>query len=83
MKKTIYSAESEILIAWLKQQRQLAGLTQRELARLLGVHHSIVGKIETGERRLDLIEFIAYCESLNSNPHPVIDLIKQCGDIRE
>jgi len=76
MKKTIYSNESEILIAWLKEQRQLAGLTQRELARLLEVHHSIVGKIETGERRLDLIEFIAYCEALEAEPYLVIDLIR-------
>jgi len=30
---------------------------------------SIVGKIEQGERRIDLIEFVHYCEALGANPH--------------
>lgn len=36
----------------------------------------IVGKIETGERRLDVLEFIDYCETLNADPHAVIELVK-------
>ena len=75
MKKTIYSVESETFIAWLRLQRQNAGLTQRELAVLLNIHHSIVGKIETGERRLDVIEFIEYCKKLDADAHSCIEII--------
>ena len=76
MKKTIYTIESKMFITWLKLQRSNAGLTQRELAVLLDIHHSIVGKIETGERRLDVVEFIDYCQQLNADPHTVIDMIR-------
>ncbi|MDP7886162.1 hypothetical protein QWI90_10530, partial [Acinetobacter baumannii] len=27
--------------------------------------YSFIGKVETGDRRLDVFEFLAYCEGLN------------------
>jgi len=66
--KTLYSDESKQLTAWLKAQRAQSGLTIRELATKLGWASSIVGKIEQGERRLDVIEFIKYCEALECDP---------------
>lgn len=43
--------------------RTEAGLTQRELAERLGREQSFVGRIETRQRRVDLVEFcwIARC----------------------
>ena len=64
MKKAIYSSNGNILCAWLKKQRVNSGLTMKELGLLLNVHHSIIGKIELGERRLDVVEWIEYCEAL-------------------
>ncbi|MDG4812688.1 helix-turn-helix transcriptional regulator [Hydrogenovibrio sp. 3SP14C1] len=66
--KTIYSPESKILCLWLRKQRELKGLTMREAAHLLGKPHSFIGKIEVGQRRLDVIEFIWYCRSLGFDP---------------
>ncbi len=40
----------------------------RELSDRLGVPHSFVGKIEQGERRIDVVEFIQYCEALGVSP---------------
>ncbi|QBZ83859.1 XRE family transcriptional regulator [Hydrogenovibrio crunogenus] len=40
----------------------------REAAHLLGKPHSFIGKIEVGQRRLDVIEFIWYCRSLGFDP---------------
>lgn len=48
----------------------------RDLAQLLGVHHSIIGKIETGERRLDVIEWIEYCEAIGADPNECVDRIR-------
>lgn len=45
-----------------------AGLTQRDLAERLGKPPSFVAKIETGERRLDLVEFVAIARALNLSP---------------
>ncbi len=40
----------------------------RDLAERLEVPHSFVGKVEQGERRLDVVEYIQYCEALNISP---------------
>lgn len=44
----------EILVT----ERAAAGLTQRDLARLLERPHSFVSKYEVGERRLDAVELL-------------------------
>ncbi|MBT6752312.1 MAG: helix-turn-helix transcriptional regulator [Candidatus Thioglobus sp.] len=78
MKKAIYSLNGNILCNWLKEQRINSNLTMKELGLLLNVHHSIVGKIELGERRLDVIEWIQYCEALNADPFECLEsLVKK------
>jgi len=78
MKKAIYSPNGKILCNWLKEQRTASGLTMRDLAEKLNLHHSIVGRIELGERRLDVIEWIEYCEALNADPFECLEtLIKK------
>lgn len=77
MKKTIYSQSSQVLTACLRDSRKSAGLTIRQLAEKMNVHHSIIGKIETGERRLDVIEFIEYCEILGIEPNTIIEKLKK------
>lgn len=75
MFKSINSPQNIKLIAWLKDQRSKQKLSMRELAERLDVPHSFVGKVEQGERRLDVIEFIQYCEALEVSP---IEAINQC-----
>lgn len=57
-----------MLISWLKEARIAQELTMRELAKKLEVPHSFVGKVEQCERRLDVIEYIAYCRALEISP---------------
>lgn len=40
----------------------------RELATKLGMPHSFVGKVEQQERRLDVVEYIQYCEAIGVSP---------------
>ena len=47
----------------------------RELAKLLNTSHATVGKIELGERRLDVIEWIEYCEALNADPFECLEAL--------
>jgi transcriptional regulator with XRE-family HTH domain len=61
--KSIYSPESQCLSKWLRQQREAKGLTMRQAAELIGKPHSFIGKIEVGQRRLDVVEFIWYCQN--------------------
>lgn len=64
MKKTIYSPGQQHLIALLKQARLDAGLQQSELAERLGTSQSVISKIETGERQIDVLELRQICLAL-------------------
>lgn len=64
MEKTIYSNNYLKLIEWLKASRQEKELSMRDLAEILDVSHSWVGKIEQGERRLDVLEYVRLCKAL-------------------
>jgi transcriptional regulator with XRE-family HTH domain len=70
--KTIYSQEYKRLLETLVALRQEAGLTQRDLAKRLGTHHSWVAKVELGERRLDVIETVRLIKVLGGDPVGVI-----------
>lgn len=50
------------LTAVLKRTRKQCGLTQVALAALLDKPQSYVSKYESGERRLDVIEFLAIAQ---------------------
>lgn len=66
--KTIHKPEYKALLSRLVALRHCAGMTQRELAQLLGVHHSWVAKVEIGERRLDILETIHLIRTLGEDP---------------
>lgn len=71
---SIYEPEYQTLINWLIEKRKEKNLTQRQLAQKLDVVHSLVGKVEKGERRLDVIEFINYCKALDISPNDFYDI---------
>lgn len=48
--------------------RKEAGLNQRELAALLNQPHSYVGKLESLQRRIDVIEMIDLLAALGVEP---------------
>lgn len=66
--KTIYKHEYRVMCDLLKDYRIRAGLTQDELSDLLsdslGWHKSQIGKVERGERRIDVFEVRAICTAL-------------------
>lgn len=72
LRKSIHSSEHEFLRQLLKRRREELGYTQRTLGDRMGVIYSFIGKVETGDRRLDVIEFIEYCNALDLNASEVI-----------
>lgn len=56
----------------LIEARGRAALRQIDVARRLGVHQSYVSKIESGERRLDVVEFLQYAKALGADPIRII-----------
>ena len=69
--KSLYTPEWEALCAILKCERESKGLTQKELSKLLRQPQSFVSKFESGQRKLDLRQFILYVEALKSDPSEV------------
>jgi len=66
--KTLRSRGHRALIAILVATRRDAQLTQRQLADRLQRPQSFVSKIEAGERRLDVVEFVAIAKALKVEP---------------
>lgn len=67
-----YEAFREGLIAARKRQ----GLTQQAVADLLGKPQSFVSKYESGERRLDVVEFCQLAKVLRENP---VSILQEVG----
>ncbi|KAF7772216.1 XRE family transcriptional regulator [Pseudoalteromonas citrea] len=80
MGKTVSSEENGKLTKWLKSKRHEKGHTMRSLAQVLGTPHSFIGKIENQERRLDVIEFLRYCEALEVDPYEGLNLVNKDED---
>lgn len=64
MGKQLRTPRHKALMTALSSAREGAGLSQRELAKRLGRAHSFVGKIESGERQLNVLEFCDYADAL-------------------
>jgi transcriptional regulator with XRE-family HTH domain len=68
MQKSLKSAEYERLVQILVAVRHEIGIRQHALAKKLGRPQSFVAKYEGGERRIDVIEFIAIARALGADP---------------
>ena len=66
--KTIHSSEQAAFCALMVAARKQAGLTQHELARRLKRPQSFVAKYEGGERRMDVVEFVAIVSAIGADP---------------
>ena len=56
MKASIYSKKHQALIQKIKTARTDACLDQKQAARLLGTTQSNISKIESGQRRIDVLQ---------------------------
>jgi transcriptional regulator with XRE-family HTH domain len=61
MSKSRHTVRYSRLLQTLRLARQKADLTQVQVAKHFGAHASFVSKIESGERRLDVVELADFC----------------------
>jgi len=66
--KSVHTPDQAAFCELMVGARKAAGLTQHALARLLKKPQSFVAKYEGGERRLDVVEFIAIARALGADP---------------
>ncbi|WP_316189623.1 helix-turn-helix transcriptional regulator [Bradyrhizobium sp. SZCCHNS1054] len=72
MQKSLRTPRQVLLQSLLIEARKATGLTQAELAEVLGKPQSFVAKYENGERRIDVIEFVDIASALGV---PVADIL--------
>lgn len=64
MPKTIYRREHAVLLSLLKKYRNEAGLTQVQCSKALGRPQSFMSDVESGTRRLDVVQVRDLCKVL-------------------
>lgn len=68
MGRKLRKDRSETLGFLLQRERKCQHITQEEMAKILGVTQERVSEIESGKRRLSVMELMEYCEALNLTP---------------
>ena len=64
---TLHSEEYQRFLTEIRAMRTQAGLSQAALAIQLGKPPSYVAKSELGERRLDVLEMLAWCRACDTD----------------
>lgn len=72
MARSLRTPGHRALMQVLIETRREAGITQQELADRLNRPQSYVAKVETGERRLDVVEFIEWAEGIGRSPADLV-----------
>ena len=73
--KTIFDTRYDRLISDLVEIRHEKGFTQRSFAAKTGYSTCFIGRTETRERRLDLIETIDYMRHLGLSDAKIVNTI--------
>jgi transcriptional regulator with XRE-family HTH domain len=74
--KTVFSKINDDLIKLLREARQKSGLTQVEAAKKLGCRQTFISKIECGERRVDVVEFVVMMRAYDTDPTRLLKKLK-------
>ena len=72
MPKTLWSDAQAALVAALVQARKEAGLSQAALAGKLHCQQSLIARIESGERRIDVVELVILARAIGVDPAGVV-----------
>lgn len=72
MSRTLHSSRHRALTAFLVEKRKRAGLTQADVAKKLRRYQSFVATVEGGQRKIDVIELMAFAEAIGFDPKEAI-----------
>ena len=76
MAKTIRSKGQVALCQALVDARKNAGLGQDDLADRLKCHQSLVARLESGERRIDVVELVVLARAIGFDPFEVLAIVE-------
>lgn len=64
MEKSIHLPRYKQFLELLRKKRKEAGVLQAEVAAALDTDQSVYSKLETGDRRIDLIQLETICKAI-------------------
>jgi transcriptional regulator with XRE-family HTH domain len=70
--KSVHSREQRVFCDLMIETRKDAGLTQEKLAKRLKRPQSFIAKYEGGERRIDVVEFVAIAKAIGADPIEIL-----------
>ncbi len=76
MERALSTKQHKQLIKMMIAFREKAGLTQSDLAEKLDQYQSFVARLESGQHRLDVIEFLHLADILDFDEHEVLKKLK-------
>lgn len=79
MQKTLRSPRHVRLVQLIVDKRKDAGLSQAELAKAIDRYQSVVAAIESGGRRIDVVEFLDLAETIGFDPY---ELLREVATVR-
>ena len=65
MPKSLYSTRHKMIADAIATGRRAKGLSQAQVAKSLGRHQPFIANIESGERRVDLVELLDLAAIVN------------------
>lgn len=68
MPRSIHQDDYQTLVNLLRDLRVRQGVTQADLGIALGNTQTFISKVERGERRIDVLEFVELCEAMQVDP---------------
>ena len=68
MARSTHHPSYQTLLTLLRDLRERAGITQLALAESLSNTQTFISKVERGERRIDVVEFVEICDALGVDP---------------
>jgi len=72
MPRTLGTPRHRILRDFLGEKREKAGLTQHEVSARLQRPQSFIASIETGQRRVDVVELLDLAKAIGFDPHEAV-----------
>ncbi len=76
------SSEYQTIGAWLRRCREQAGLGQREVNRALEKSNTYLYRVETGQQRIDLLQFLELAQVLGLDQQLSLKDLWQIAGIR-
>jgi len=68
LEKTVGSKRQHDLAIFLAEKREASGMTQAQFAKRIGEYQSFVARLESGQRRIDVVEFEYFAKILAFDP---------------